>query len=46
MAIKVLINGYFMPLNLPNYLFVAIRFKLMAIEIVLKVEHFTGIILQ
>ena len=46
MAIKVLINGFFMPLNLPNRLFVAICFKLKAIKIVVKVEHFTAIILQ
>ena len=46
MAIKVLMIGFFMPLNLPNHLFVAISFKLKAIKIVVKVEHFTAIILQ
>ena len=44
-AIEVLINGFFMPLNLPNHLFVAISCKLVAIKIVTKVEHFTAIIL-
>ena len=46
MAIKVLINGFFMPLNLPKHLFVVISFRLMTIKIVVKVEHFTAIIFQ
>ena len=33
MAVKVLINGLFIPMNLPNYLFMAISFKLMIIII-------------
>ena len=44
MAIKVLINGLFMPINLPNHLFMAISVKLMPIKIVGKeFEHFTAI---
>ena len=35
-----------MPFNLQKHLFVAISFKLMAIKIVVKVEHLTAIILQ
>ena len=38
--INVLISGLFMPLNLPIHLFVVISFN------VVKVEHFTAIILQ
>ena len=43
MAIKVLNNGFFMPINLPNHLFLAVSFKLMAIKIVVTTEHFTAI---
>ena len=45
MAFKVLIDGFFMPMNLTNHLFMAIIFKLMVIKIVVNnVEHFTAII--
>ena len=44
MAIKVMINDFVMPRNLPNHLFMAISFKLMAIKIVVnEVEYFTAI---
>ena len=43
MAIKVLINGIFMPMNIPNHLLMVISFKLMAIKIVNEFEHFTAI---
>ena len=47
MAIKVLINRFFMPMNLSNHLFMAISFKLMAMKIVVnEVEHFTAIIVS
>ena len=42
MAIKVLINGLFMPMNFPNNLF---SFALMAMKLLVnKVEHLTAII--
>ena len=36
MAIKVLINGFVNTMNLPNHLFLAIRFKLMVIKTVVN----------
>ena len=46
MVLKVPITGLFILLNLPNHLNKTISFKLMAIKIVVKVEHFTAIVLQ
>ena len=44
MAIKVLINGLFMPIHLQNHLFMTISFKLMAIKMVVnEVARSTGI---
>ena len=44
MVIKDMINGFPMPMNLPNHLFMAISFKLIDIKIVVnEVEHFTAI---
>ena len=36
MAIKVLINGFFMPMNVQNHLFKAISFKLIGVKIVVN----------
>ena len=36
MAIKTLNNGIFMTMKLPKHLFMAIKFKLMAIKIILN----------
>ena len=45
MAITVLFNRFFMPMNLPNHLFMIISFKLMDTKLLeKKVEHFTAAI--
>ena len=45
MAIKVLFNRFFMPMNLPNHLFMVISSKLMDTKILEnEVEHFTAAI--
>ena len=43
-ATNILVNGFFMPMVLPNYLCMAISFKSMTIKIVVnEFEHFTAI---